>query len=147
MPLASNCLLQLWGLSRLDKLIWTTRCVVILKDHFVLFLPNTYIDMCIYIYIFFKKNVRKKCKVSLNKFKTQQMEHRKFYQVIEVITCKALSHNQGVSKEGREWLTVLATLETTSWLEEIITNSKKGTQSLHSLFSDLIWQKRANSEK
>ena len=75
------------------------------------------------------------------------MEHRKFYQVIEVITCKALSHNQGVSKEGREWLTVLATLETTSWLEEIITNSEKGTQSLHSLFLDLIWQKRANSEK
>ena len=145
MPLASNCLLQLWGLSRLDKLIWTTRCLVILKGHFVLFLPNTYICVCVYLY--FLKNVRKKCKASLNKFKTQQMEHRKFYQVIEVITFKALSHNQGVSKEGREWLTVLATLETTSWLEEIITNREKGTQSLHSLFSDLIRQKRANSGK
>ena len=144
MPLASNCLLQLWGLSRLDKLIWTTRSVVILKVHFVLFLPNIYI--CIYIYIFLQ-NIRKKCKASLNKFKTPQMKHRKFYQVIGVITCKALSHNQGVSKEGREWLTVLATLETTSWLEEIITNREKGTQSLHSLFSDLIWQKRANSGK
>ena len=62
MPLASNCLLQLWGLSRLDKLIWTTRCVVILKDHFVLFLPNIYIDMCIYIYIYFFFFFKKECK-------------------------------------------------------------------------------------
>lgn len=65
-----------------------------------------------------------------------------------MITCKALSHNQGVSKEGRGWLTLLATLETTSWLEEIIASREKETQSsTFSLYSDLIWEKKDNGRK